>query len=173
MKTFFFFFFFFFFFWRPPKFWQKKRQKFRLWPKNVTKFRWRPFFFFFFGDHLFLGRNYECISEVSEKFRRNMCNFWWLCFIPPNNFYGYTLLRMSTLKMNLWKTKIFTHLKVRAKEYNFRAGTNCLEKSTAKFQLQNKQAEALAEIFSGCGKRCIIHYLQGQIKTSQLDPRIC
>ena len=37
MKTFFFFFF--FFFWRPPNFWQKERQNFRFWLKNVTKFR--------------------------------------------------------------------------------------------------------------------------------------
>ena len=25
-----------------------------------------------------------------------MCNFWWLCFIPPNNFYGFTPLRHNT-----------------------------------------------------------------------------
>ena len=31
----------------------------------------KTFFFFFF----FLETYYECISEVSEKFRRNICNF--------------------------------------------------------------------------------------------------
>ena len=48
-----------------------KRLKFRFWPKNQSQFRWRPFFFFFFGDHLILGGKGVWISELSEKFRLN------------------------------------------------------------------------------------------------------
>ena len=48
-----------------------KRLNFRIWPKNQTQFRRRPFFFFFFGDHLFLGGKNLRISELSEKFRLN------------------------------------------------------------------------------------------------------
>ena len=72
-----------------------KRVNFRIWPKNLSKFRWRPFFFFwrppqfgrktlnfgfrpkilffffFFGDHLILGGKNLWISELSEKFRLN------------------------------------------------------------------------------------------------------
>ena len=62
--------FFFFFFWRPPVFGQRKRRlNFWFWPKSLTQFRWR--FFFFFGDHLFLGAKNEWISELSKKFRLN------------------------------------------------------------------------------------------------------
>ena len=38
--------------------------------ENQTQFRWRPFFFFF-GDHLFLGGKNVWTSELSEKFCLN------------------------------------------------------------------------------------------------------
>ena len=63
MKTFF------FFFWRTPNFWQKKRQNFRFWPKNVTKFRWRPFFFFFFFLETICF--WAEITNVFPRFPRN------------------------------------------------------------------------------------------------------
>ena len=49
-----------------------KRLNFRIWPKNQSQFRWRPFFFFFFfWDHLILGGKNLRIPELSEKFRLN------------------------------------------------------------------------------------------------------
>ena len=74
-----------------------KRLNFRIWPKNQSQFRRKPFFwppdfgrkkplnfgrkislnfgedlfFFFFGDHLILGGKILRISELSEKFRLN------------------------------------------------------------------------------------------------------
>ena len=64
-----FFFFFFFFFWRSPNFGRKKRLNFGFRPKKHSEFWRRPFFFFFFGDHLILGGKNLWISEVSETFR--------------------------------------------------------------------------------------------------------
>ena len=48
-------FFFFFFFLRLLDFGRKKRLNFGFRPKNHSEFWRRPFFFFFFGDHLILG----------------------------------------------------------------------------------------------------------------------
>ena len=96
------------------------------------------FFFFRFGDHLIFGRKNVRISDfgrrmwlnfdedlfflettcfwaeitnVFQRFPRNyMCNFWWLCFIPPNNFYGFTPLSLSS------KTS-FKHVQNRSKRF--------------------------------------------------------
>ena len=46
-----------------------KRLNFRIWQKNLTKFRWRPFFFFWRPPDF--GRKNVWISELSEKFRLN------------------------------------------------------------------------------------------------------
>ena len=69
-----------------------KRLNFRVWPKNQSKFWWRPFFFlettwfwientlslnfgedrfFFFGDHLILGGKNVCIPEFGQKISLN------------------------------------------------------------------------------------------------------
>ena len=86
----------FFFLWRPPVFERKQRLNFRLWPKNQSQFLWRPFFlacfwaeknvwisdfgpkislnfgedlfFFFYGDHLFLGGFREILLQEQWKF---------------------------------------------------------------------------------------------------------
>ena len=51
------------------------------------------------------------ITNVFQRFPRNyMCNFWWLCFIPPNNFYGFTPLSLSS------KTS-FKHVQNRSKRF--------------------------------------------------------
>ena len=57
---------FFFLFWR-YLFLAEKAFEFRVWPKNPSQFRWRPFFLY----HLFLGWKSVWISEFSEKFRLN------------------------------------------------------------------------------------------------------
>ena len=66
MKTFFF-----FFFWRSPDFGRKNRSNFQYRQKNHYWFRWRPFFFFFFGDHLNLGGKIVRISDFGPKFTLN------------------------------------------------------------------------------------------------------
>ena len=43
---------------------KKKRQNFRFRPKNVTKFRWRPFFF---GEHLMFGKKNVRISDFGRR----------------------------------------------------------------------------------------------------------
>ena len=48
-----------------------KRSNFRFRPKNHSQFRWRPFFFFFFGDHLNLGGKNVRISDFGRKITLN------------------------------------------------------------------------------------------------------
>ena len=55
-----------------------KRLNFRIWPKNLTKFRWRSFFFFFFfwrPPHF--GRkkplNFRAFREISSQFSDKPC----------------------------------------------------------------------------------------------------
>ena len=45
-----------------------KRLNFRIWPKNQSQFRWRPFFF---GDHLILGGKNVWISDFGRKISPN------------------------------------------------------------------------------------------------------
>ena len=56
---------FFCFVWRPRR---KKRSNFQFRPKNHFQFWWRPFFFFFFGDHG--GKNVR-ISDFGRKITLN------------------------------------------------------------------------------------------------------
>ena len=45
-----------------------KRLDFRVGPNNQSQNRWRPFFFFFFGDHLILGEKKLWIWDFGRKF---------------------------------------------------------------------------------------------------------
>ena len=57
-----------------------KRLDFRIWPKNQSQFRSKPFFiFYFFGDHLILGRKNVWISNFGRKISLNYGED--LCFI--------------------------------------------------------------------------------------------
>ena len=64
---------FFFLFWRPPDFGRKKRSNFRFRPKNHSQFRWRPFFFFYFGDHLILGG--KNVRKITLSFGEDLVFF--------------------------------------------------------------------------------------------------
>ena len=87
MKTFFFFFFFFF---GDHLIFGRKNVRIsdfgrRMW-LNFDEYL---FFFFLLETTCFWAE----ITNVFQRFPRNyMCNFWWLCFVPPNNFYGFTPL---------------------------------------------------------------------------------
>ena len=56
-----------------PVFGRKNRFNFRFWAKNPSQFRRKPFFFFFFGDHLFLGGK----TVSNSDFGRIRLNLLW------------------------------------------------------------------------------------------------
>ena len=61
------------------------------------------FFFFLILETTCFGAE---ITNVFQRFPRNyMCNFWWLCFIPPNNFYGFTPLKQTDIQNKLYLPK--------------------------------------------------------------------
>ena len=56
-----------FFFWRPPVFGLKNRLNFRIWPKNQTQFRRRPFFFLILETTCFWTEKSFEFPNLAEK----------------------------------------------------------------------------------------------------------
>ena len=86
-----------------------KRLDFRIWLKDQSQFRWRPFFFFFFGDHLNLGRKNVWISEFGRKISLNFGEDLFFFWRPPD--FG---------RKNVWISEISEKFRL-----NFR--TNCVK----------------------------------------------
>ena len=72
-----------FFFLRPPDFGLKNRMNFRIWPKNQTQFRRRPFFLGGGGEKLF---EFPILAEKSTQFRRRLFFLETTCFWAEKTF---------------------------------------------------------------------------------------